>query len=94
MTARARLSNRGLLVVPKVIREAHGWTAGTEFEFLESDQGVVLQPLEPGDPEFPPITVEEFLAKVPKVSGPPITEAEIESIVLTEAARRFDETRD
>ena len=90
MNARTTMSSKGQIVVPKSVRDAHGWEAGTEFEFVESGKGVFIQPVEMSDPRFPSISVDEFLAMVPKVSGPPITDEEIERIVLEEAARRFD----
>ncbi len=44
--SKSRLSTKGQLVVPKEIRERHGWTAGVElvFEDLGSDR-VVLRRL-------------------------------------------------
>ena len=34
-----RLSNKGQIVVPKRIREAHGWEAGSEFAVSETPDG-------------------------------------------------------
>jgi AbrB family looped-hinge helix DNA binding protein len=93
MNARAKMSSKGQIVVPKPLRDAHGWGEGTEFEFVESGKGVLVRPVEKFDPRFPPITVEEFLAKRIKIDRPFPTDREIEETVLAEAARRFDATR-
>ena len=46
MNARTKLSSKGQLVIPKTVRDAHGWKEGTEFEFVENERGVLLQPVE------------------------------------------------
>ena len=57
--------------MPKTVRDAHGWKAGTEFELVEDERGVLLQPVEQVDPRFPPITLEEFFAiDTIKMTGP------------------------
>ena len=93
MNARTKLSSKGQLVIPKTVRDAHGWKEGTEFEFVENERGVLLQPVEQVDPRFPPITFEEFVARRIKVDRPFPTDREIEETILAEAARRFDATR-
>jgi len=37
-----RLSNKGQIVVPKRIREAHGWEAGSEFAVNETPDGSIV----------------------------------------------------
>jgi AbrB family looped-hinge helix DNA binding protein len=44
------LSTKGQLILPKTIRDAHGWDAGTRFVVEEAPGGVVLRPLTPGAP--------------------------------------------
>jgi len=39
---KTRLSSKGQLVLPKVLRERHGWKAGTEIEVEEVQGGVLL----------------------------------------------------
>jgi AbrB family looped-hinge helix DNA binding protein len=89
-----RVSSKGQVVLPKAVRDAHGWKAGTELEVVNRTSEVVLRPKADIDERFPPITIEEFFAMTPKVSGPPITDEEIRETVLREAARRFDAKRD
>ncbi|BCH24250.1 hypothetical protein MesoLjLc_39150 [Mesorhizobium sp. L-8-10] len=93
MSARARMSSKGQIVVPKSIRLAHGWSEGTELEFVESGKGVTLKAVEALDPRFPPMTMEEFLKLRIRIDRPFPTDGEIEETLVTEAARRFDATR-
>lgn len=92
MNARAKLSSKGQLVIPKSVREAHGWDEGTEFEFVESDRGVMIQAVKDFASQFPPISKAELLSRGVKIDRFP-TDAEIEEALLAEAARRFDASR-
>ncbi len=42
-----RLSSKGQLILPKSLRDAHGWHAGVEFVLIEAADGVFLKPLNP-----------------------------------------------
>lgn len=42
-----RLSSKGQLVLPKTLRDAHGWHSGIEFVLVEQNDGVFLKPLNP-----------------------------------------------
>ena len=39
-----RLSTKGQIVVPRKIRELHGWGPGTEFTVEETAAGILLRP--------------------------------------------------
>ncbi len=52
-----RLSSKGQIVIPKPVREAHGWAAGTEFLVEDEGDRVVLRPRRRG----PGVAVEEVL---------------------------------
>jgi AbrB family looped-hinge helix DNA binding protein len=39
-----RLSNKGQVSLPKSVRDAHHWSAGTEFEIEDRPEGVLLRP--------------------------------------------------
>lgn len=93
MNARAKMSSKGQIVVPKSVRDAHGWGEGTELEFVEKGKGVLVTPVEDFDPRFPPITWEEFERHRVKISRPFPTDKEIDDAMLAEAKRRFDATR-
>jgi len=40
-----KLSTKGQLILPKTIRDARGWGAGTELVVEETPAGVMLRPL-------------------------------------------------
>ncbi len=42
---RVRLSSRGQLVIPSVVRRRHGFGPGTEFELVEEDDVLLLRPV-------------------------------------------------
>jgi AbrB family looped-hinge helix DNA binding protein len=44
---RARLSTRGQLVIPKALRDRHGWHPGTELLLEDRGDSVVLRPVKP-----------------------------------------------
>ena len=87
--ATTKVSSKGQVVLPKSVREAHGWPAGTELEVIDRPNEVALRPRSRRDERFPPITTEEFLARVPRYDGPPITDEMIREAVLEEAKRRW-----
>ena len=39
----SRLSTKGQLIIPKEIRERHGWRSGTELEIEDRDECVVVR---------------------------------------------------
>jgi AbrB family looped-hinge helix DNA binding protein len=90
MNARAKMSSKGQIVVPKEIRDAKGWAAGTEFEFVPKGKGVVIQPVKNLDPRFPPITWDEFDKHRLKYNGPPVTIEDMDRAILEEAKRRWN----
>lgn len=42
-----RLSSKGQVIIPQVIREAHQWSAGIEFDVKDTDDGILLIPRSP-----------------------------------------------
>jgi AbrB family looped-hinge helix DNA binding protein len=42
-----RLSSKGQVILPKVIRDHYHWSAGTEFEIEECLDSIVLRPKKP-----------------------------------------------
>ncbi len=39
----SRLSTKGQLIIPKEIRERHGWRPGTDLEIEDHDEWVVIR---------------------------------------------------
>jgi AbrB family looped-hinge helix DNA binding protein len=52
-----RLSERGQIVIPKRVREAHGWEPGLEFIVEDTGDSIKLKPIK----AFKKTTVEDVL---------------------------------
>jgi AbrB family looped-hinge helix DNA binding protein len=44
---RTKLSSKGQVVLPKLVRDARSWEPGTEFAVEEVSEGILLRPLRP-----------------------------------------------
>ena len=47
---RTKLSNKGQIVIPHRIRDAHGWKAGVEFVVEPIEGGITLRAIGDGTP--------------------------------------------
>lgn len=45
MSARAKLSTKFQISIPKEVREAQAWRAGQEFVFIPKGKGVMVMPV-------------------------------------------------
>jgi AbrB family looped-hinge helix DNA binding protein len=45
-----KLSTKGQVILPKTVRDAHGWNPGTEFAVEMAPGGITLRPLRPSPP--------------------------------------------
>ena len=79
------LSTKGQVILPKPIRRALRWVAGTRLVVESTSDGVLLKP-EPSFPETRPEDVFGSLA----YDGKPKTVQEMNAGVLTEARRRHE----
>ena len=77
-----RLSTKGQLVVPKEIRERHGWSAGAELVFEDHVDRVVLRQAA----DLPPTRVEDLIGCT-GYKGPAKSLAEMDQDIA-EGARR------
>jgi AbrB family looped-hinge helix DNA binding protein len=66
--AKTRLSSKGRVIIPKAVRDRHGWQPGVELEVEDRGDVVVLRPAKP----FPATTFEEVCGYL-KYDGPPVT---------------------
>ena len=73
MRARAKISDAGAVTLPKSLRDAYGLKPGAELEIADDGHGIVLTPVKAGDTDAAgkKLTVEEFLARIPRYEGPP-----------------------
>jgi AbrB family looped-hinge helix DNA binding protein len=73
-----RLSSKGQFVIPKEIRAARHWRAGTEFEVIQSPDGLLLRPL----PQFAPSTLDDLIGSA-NYGGPALTLEDMEAAIAT-----------
>jgi len=88
-----KANRQGELVLSKELLEAHGIPEGAEVEITGGRKEIVLRPVEADHPapEQGTLTIEEFLAKLPRIKGPPVTDEMIREAIDAEAIRKWDE---
>ncbi|MEZ4299166.1 MAG: AbrB/MazE/SpoVT family DNA-binding domain-containing protein [Polyangiaceae bacterium] len=61
-----KLSAKGHVLIPKGVRERHGWRAGLVLEVVEDGDGVMLRPVK----AQPVTTVDDLLGCLPHRGSP------------------------
>lgn len=72
MDIRTRVSAKGQVVIPKVIRQRHQMVAGRVLDVIETPEGVLLRPSAKGEGS----SVDEAIAKLREIvryEGPPVS---------------------
>ena len=77
------VSTKGQVILPKAIRQARRWEAGTRLTVENTPEGVLLKP----EPVFAETRLEEVFGCL-AYQGTPKTLEEMEAGVLAEAKRR------
>ncbi len=90
MNARAKISSKGQLVLPKAIRDAYGLGAGSEVE-VESAGDVIL--LRPRPRKARQTYTIDQVAGFLKYDGPPVTVEDMERGIVKEARRMWNAER-
>lgn len=83
-----KLSSKGQIVLPKSLREARNWHAGTEFAVEEAKDGLLLRPLRP----FPPARLEDVIGCLP-YRGKSKTLREMQLAIEAGVKERHDRSR-
>lgn len=83
-----RLSSKGQVILPKSVRDARHWPAGTEFLVEDFEDGVLLRPLR----RLPPSSLEAVAGRL-RSSRPAATVAEMEAANDAEIDARRDRGR-
>jgi AbrB family looped-hinge helix DNA binding protein len=83
-----RLSSKGQVILPKSVREARHWRAGTEFLVESTEEGVLLRPLR----RLQSSRLDE-VAGCLRTPRPAATMAEMEAAIDAEIAARRDRGR-
>ena len=73
---RTRLSTKGQLIIPKTVRDRHGWRAGTQLVIEDAGDAVVLRPAA----SVGPTTLKEVLGCL-RYKGRPKTLEEMEKAI-------------
>lgn len=71
MNAFTKMSDKGQVVVPKMVRDLKGWLPGTDFEVIDLGDGIMLRPRR----RAKTLTVDEAIAKLRTLYrhvGPPV----------------------
>lgn len=68
------MSTKGQVIIPKEVRERHGWDAGLSLELVEQEDGIVLRPVR----ATRRTTVDEILGCLP-YKGPRKSLADMEA---------------
>ncbi len=77
------VSTKGQVILPKPIREARRWGAGTRLIVEETDAGVLLKPA----PLFPATKLDDVFGSLP-YRGAPKSIEEMDAGVMAEARNR------
>jgi AbrB family looped-hinge helix DNA binding protein len=83
-----KLSSKGQVILPKAVRDARCWEAGTQFAVEEVSEGVLLRPLR----SFPPSTFDEVFGCLHS-KGRAKTLSQMEKAIATGVRKRHDRGR-
>jgi len=81
--AKTRLSSKGQVIIPKAVRDRHGWKPGAELEVVDKVHSVVLRLARP----FPRTKLSDLFGRL-KYHGPPLSVEDMDAAVAREAKRR------
>ncbi len=81
-----RLSSKGQIVIPKAVRQAHGWRPGQEFVVEPEADGLWLRPR----PLFPPTTLNDAFGCLLH-EGPPLSLGDMTDAVERSARLQWTE---
>lgn len=79
---KTRLSTKGQLVIPREVRERHGWLPGTELEISDEGTRLIIRAVE----EVREATLDDLDGCIP-YEGPARTVAEMDA-AIAEGAKR------
>ncbi len=79
-----KLSSKGQVIIPKEVRDAHGWKEGTEFVVETTANGVLLRPKR----VFKRTTIEDVVGSA-GYKGRRRSIKEMDEAIMAEAVRRY-----
>ena len=84
MSATTRLSAKGQVVIPRRLRHARHWDAGTEFDVVETADGVLLRPR-----GFAKVATIDSIAGMLRHPGPPVSLEDMQRGIDAAMAERW-----
>jgi AbrB family looped-hinge helix DNA binding protein len=81
------ISTKGQVIIPKALRDANHWIAGTALVAEQTPQGILLRPAVTS-PKLPLLATLQAIQKRIGYQGAPVTVEQMNQAVLDEAARR------
>jgi AbrB family looped-hinge helix DNA binding protein len=84
--AKTRLSSKGQVIIPKAVRDRHGWRPGVELEVEDRGDAVVLRLATP----VRPTSVDEVYGCL-NYEGPPVTIEDMDKAIERETRRMWEE---
>jgi AbrB family looped-hinge helix DNA binding protein len=89
MSQITKLSSKGQVSIPKALRTARRWKAGTEFVIEETSEGVLLRPKKAGkkSPQEKKTASWDDLIGIMQYKGPRRSIREMDEAVLREARK-------
>ncbi len=81
------LSSKGQVIIPKAMREARHWHAGTRLEVTDTAEGLLLKPVQPQNKTALPQGLAAIRNRI-AYAGPTRSIEEMNEALLQEAKRR------
>lgn len=81
------VSSKGQVIIPKPMRDAHRWYAGTRLEVQDTPDGVLLRPVREAEKSALPAGLAAIRKRIGH-KGSAVSIDEMNAAVLREATRR------
>ena len=81
------LSSKGQVIIPKALRDAHHWQAGTRLEVLDTAEGVLFKPVMARQTTALPQGLEAIRRRL-DYKGPTVSLEDMNAAVLQESKIR------
>jgi AbrB family looped-hinge helix DNA binding protein len=83
---KSHMSSKGQVVVPKALRDSKGIGAGSEVEFVDHPEGVLMK-LSQRKKKY---TLDDLLNALPPYKGPPVTDQMIQEGIDAAMQERWE----
>lgn len=86
-TSTTHISSKGQVIIPKALRDAKRWAAGTALVAEQTPDGILLRPATSEPKRAASATLQGIQQRI-GYQGKPISVAEMKQAIADEAARR------